>query len=557
MTHRWPLTLGRAAAALLALTLWIAATTLAVAQPAAEPSYRYLTQRGDTMIGLGRRVLIEPSAWREVARFNRLKNPNQIPARGYLDIPLRLLRNDVAPARVEQVVGEVRAGNGATTVALRGGEDLPEGAQVQTGRDGFAVVRLADGSLLRLSHSSQLQIERARSYPSLGQIDSGVKLDRGRVEVQAPKASAGKPGFEVRTPQGLLGVRGTAFRVSASDALKVTGGEVIEGAVQVSGAPRARGRRVGAGLGTVVDAQQRVAEPKPLLKAPNLAAMPTLHERLVLRFPVPKLAGAVSFRGQVARDAQMREVLADNLAEGPELRFTNLDDGDYVLRVRAIDALGLEGFDSTLAFRLKARPEPPMPSAPRPRGVTRGTKVSLEWTINPDATSYRLQVASDEGFKNVLRDVPGIAGATFELDNMTPGDYFWRLASVRGEKDQGPWGNARGFTVRPPPPTPPPPSIGATSLQFTWETEPGQTFEFQLARDAAFKQIVLERALDRPELELPRPAGGVYFMRLRARDADGFLGPFTTPQSFEIVDCVKSGDGVCMRTGAGVMLRQP
>jgi len=538
------------------LALSLLAVGSVLAQPTPEPSYVYATQRSDTVIGISRRLLIEPSAWREVARVNRLKDANRIPTGATLLIPLRLLKSEAGPARVEQVVGDVRAGSGATAVPLRGGESVPEGTTLQTGADGSVVVRLADGSVLRLAAGSQMQIDRARRYPGVGHVDSGVKLESGRVEVQATKAVAGKPGFEVRTPQGVLGVRGTEFRVSVAggDGAR-TGGEVLEGAVQFAGGRDAR--QLAAGFGTLIDAQRRVAEPTPLLVAPDLAAMPVLQERLVLRFPVPPLAGAVGFRGQVARDAQMREVLADNLAVGPELRFTNLDDGNYVLRVRAIDARGLEGRDATLAFVLKARPEPPMPAAPAPRGVTRGTQVELSWASNPEAASYRLQVASDERFTRLVREVPALATTSFVLDNIAPGDYFWRLASVRAGNDQGPWGNARSFVLRPPPKTPAPPAIGDNALQFAWEGEPGQTFEFQLARDAQFTQGLQERKLDQPALELPRPPGGVYYMRLRARDADGFQGPFTTPQRFEIIDCVKAGDGGCVRSSSDAPLRRP
>lgn len=109
--------------------------------------------------------------------------------------------------------------------------------------------------------------------------------------------------------------------------------------------------------------------------------------------------------------------------------------------------------------------------------------------------------------------------------------------------------------MKPPPATPAPPLIGDASVQFAWAGEPGQSFEFQLARDAKFEQMVLERSLQQPTIDLPRPPGGTYFVRYRARDADGFVGPFTTPQRFEIIDCVRAGAGGCVGTGSGLPLR--
>lgn len=551
----------RLVAALLASTLFasVPARSQAVdpARPA-EPSHAYTTVPGDTVIGISRRLLVDPTAWREVARFNALPNPNRIAIGVPLRIPLRLLQSEDLSATVERVGGDSRSG----AAALTAGSALPVGSALATGADGSALIRLADGSVLRLAARSRMVIDRARRFPAIDQVESGVRLDEGRVEVRANKVQAGKPGFQVRTPQGVLGVRGTEFRVSVQADAQLTTGEVLEGVVQAVGGTAvepvgdAAGRRLDAGFGTTIDGARQVAEPTPLLPAPDLRDLPALQERLVVRFPVPAVPGATGFRGQIARDATMQVVLADERTPGPELRFPDLDDGEYVLRLRAVDARGIEGRDALLPFRLKARPEPPVPTAPPPRGVTRGTRVSLAWTANPDAATYHLQVARDAAFAQPVRDEPAVAAIGFELDGLTPGDYVWRLASVRAGNDRGPWGPARAFVVRPPPPTPPAPSIGDKTLTFSWEGEPGQTFQFQLASDPRFQQLVLERSLDQPSFELPRPDAGVYYMRLRARDADGFQGPYTTPQRFEIIDCARTADGACLTTLTGEPLRQ-
>jgi hypothetical protein len=536
---------------------WVASAALAClvpaqgeAQTATEPVHVHVTQGGDTLIGLGRRLLVEPGAWPELARINRIADPKRIPVGTALAIPLRLLRSSALDVRVEQVRGDVRVGQ----TGLASGARLSEGDEVRTGADGSAVLQLADGSLLRLAAGSSLRIDAARRLPDVARTRSGVSLQSGRVEVQTPKSIDGKPSFEVRTPQGVLGVRGTAFRVAADTAAGLTRGEVLEGAVEAAAGSTAR--RLEAGFGTAIDAQARVAEPVRLLAAPDLRDQPALQERLTVRFAVPALNGAVAWRGQVAKDREIRDVVADNLAQGTELRFVNLDDGPYFLRVRGIDAKGLEGRDAEHAFVLKARPEPPLPSAPAPKGVTRGTRVELSWATNPEARTYRLQVANDERFSANLRDLPNLAENSHTLDNLAPGDYYWRLASVRAGNDQGPWGTVRSFVMRPPPATPAPPTIGDSGLQFAWEGEAGQTFDFQLARDAKFEQMVLERKLDKAAIDLPRPSAGVYFVRLRAHDGDGFVGPFTTPQRFEVIDCAKAGDGSCVRSGAGLPLRR-
>ncbi|HSI58718.1 MAG TPA: peptidoglycan-binding protein, partial [Ideonella sp.] len=60
-----------AAAALLAVCLGSPQIAEAAEAPR-ESSLPYTIQPRDTLIHLGRTVLVSPAAWREVARFNRL-----------------------------------------------------------------------------------------------------------------------------------------------------------------------------------------------------------------------------------------------------------------------------------------------------------------------------------------------------------------------------------------------------------------------------------------------------------------------------------------------------
>ena len=57
-------------------------TALALAAPvlAQEATLVSTVRPQDTLIGLGRTVLVNPAAWREVARLNALPNPDFIVA---------------------------------------------------------------------------------------------------------------------------------------------------------------------------------------------------------------------------------------------------------------------------------------------------------------------------------------------------------------------------------------------------------------------------------------------------------------------------------------------
>ena len=91
---------------------------------AGDPAWSYNAERGDTLIGLGQRLLADPKAWPEVARASGLRDPNRIAVGTPLKIPLRLLRSEAAQASLVSLSGAVRArGND-----LRAGELLAEGS---------------------------------------------------------------------------------------------------------------------------------------------------------------------------------------------------------------------------------------------------------------------------------------------------------------------------------------------------------------------------------------------------------------------------------------------
>ncbi|MDE2503843.1 MAG: FecR domain-containing protein, partial [Burkholderiales bacterium] len=486
------------------------ALALALAWPLAAhadaAAYNLTVAPGDTLIGIGRRLLVDPASWPEVARANALRDPNRIGIGTTLHIPLRLLRSDSARASVLSVSGSVQGADGA---ALRPGQGVAAGGAVATGADGQATIRLVDGTLLHLRPDSRLEVRESLRLPDVGATRSGARLDRGRVEIKAAPAQAGQPGFSIDTPQGVLGVRGTEFRVAAA---ATTHGEVLEGTVAMAGSPGAAAVPVHAGYGSVIDAGGHVAPPVRLLDAPGVAGLPTLQQQVLVRFSPQPVPGAVAYRGEVARDARFDTVLADVTSATPQLRFAGLPDGDYVLRVRAIDAHGLEGRDAEHAFRLKARPEAPLPALPAPHAVSYGSRVEFGWAGNPDAAHYRLQIAAGADYGRPLRDLARVSGTRLAVDGLAPGVYHWRIASVRGDGDQGPWGVDRSFDLRPLPATPAAPSVGEHGVTFSWEGLPGQTFEFEVASDPGFAHRDVEKTLARPGLTLPLPPPGRYYV---------------------------------------------
>ncbi|MEP6743362.1 MAG: hypothetical protein ABJB61_12755 [bacterium] len=51
----------------------------------------------------------------------------------------------------------------------------------------------------------------------------------------------------------------------------------------------------------------------------------------------------------------------------------------------------------------------------------------IQWTKQKGVAKYRLQIASDENFRDIFFDGP-VAGERYTVTGLTPGYYFWRSA---------------------------------------------------------------------------------------------------------------------------------
>jgi hypothetical protein len=537
---RFVLTLGLAllpAFSLMAQPARAPAPNSAAAQP---EMYEYHANLGDTLTGISARYLERGTNWPQLMKYNKIADPNRIAPGEIVRIPIELMKRDLAALALVTARGEAQVRRNGAAAPLQAGGALQAGDEVQTGKDGYVVIRLADGSVLRLQADSRLVVESSEKLRDTDAVRSIFRLMTGRIESLVSKFRGSGNRFEITTQQAVTGVRGTDFRVAVEG--EATASEVLEGKVDFAGSGAAAGKnaQLGAGFGSRASNDGQLLPPVQLLAAPALNAASTLQERLVVRFEFPAVERAVKYRAQVSRDAEFFSVVAETTSDTPNVRFAGLDDSPYFLRVRGIDANGLEGRDAVKPFTLKARPEPPLISAPADRGKVRASPVEFTWAAVGSNAKYRVQIARDTAFTQVVHEAE-TAETKLEAPASLPlGEYYWRIRTLEGA-DLGPWSDVRNFRLLPPPAVPEPPQLDGNRIKFSWSGEPGQTFVFQVSRDPKFGTLLYEEKLSAPALDKPKPRSGTYYMRYRAIDSDGFEGPFTAPQRFTI-DLPKVGN---------------
>ena len=528
---------GRMNRHLLALLLAGAAWASSAA-PAPDSLVEVRVEPSDTLSELSRDLMLDSASWREVARLNKLANPNRIYPGQVLLVPERLLRSLPVSVKVVAAHGDLRADD----QPVAAGTQVNEGQRLATGDQTSAVVQLGDGSRVKLGPSTLAEIVANREYAqrstaapgSDGPFGGMLRLIQGSIEVFATKVLRAKP-LEVTTPTAVVGVRGTEFRVGAEPS--VSHAEVIEGIVQATAARDGTSVPLPAGFGVSIDAQTRLPLVRALPSAPDLSGVPERFERPLVRFKLPD-AAQQSHRVQVASDPTFDHIVYDApVAPGAEVRIAGLDDAQWHLRARTLTPEGLGGLDAKRVFELKARPEPPALSAPRPNAKQAAGDVQMAWARNPEAQTYRLQVApSGSGFTQPTLQRDQLGGTDVTLPALPPGRYDWRMSGVRASGDAGPWGDPQTFELRP---LPEPPTGGLADdgkqIALAWSSRPEDRQQVELARDPGFTQLVASAELAGSAWVVPRPeAPGTYYFRYRSVEPDGFTTPWSGTLQIEV-----------------------
>lgn len=496
---------------------------------AAEPvpaaaDWHYRVQPGDTLLSLSQDWLATSYGWRDLQRLNRVADPLRLMPGTTLRMPIAWLRREAGVAQVVFVKGDVQRLRDGQAEPVAAGATLQGGDRLRTAAQSSISLRLADGSRLLVPPRSEVALQQllVLGRGALPAVRLGVT--QGGADQQVVPNAQRVPLYEVQTPHVNLGVRGTEFRVQVQPGASRL--MVLSGAVHADGVAA----DVPAGSGLVAAAGQR--QVAALLPAPDVSGLPAQADRLPLQLTWPAgPAGAVAWRAQLLAAGEPDQLLLDARLDEPRLSWPEareLPDGDYRLRLRGIDGQGLEGLAAERLLALQARPEPPFVREPAADAVIYGDGVTLAWTLNTEAPQVRLQVARDAGFTDLVLQPPPLARDHFELARAAlgaDGVYHWRVAAVTAEGRAGPFGEAQRFELRPPPPSPPPaePEQAGDQLLLRWRADAGVVrYELEWSRSERFDEAEVQRfTTEQPQLALPRPSPGDYYLRARAFNAAG------------------------------------
>ncbi|MFA5794468.1 MAG: fibronectin type III domain-containing protein [Candidatus Brocadiia bacterium] len=213
---------------------------------------------------------------------------------------------------------------------------------------------------------------------------------------------------------------------------------------------------------------------------------------------------ATSYQLQVAVDDGFSGLICDqsnieNTFYVPALSNSTV----YYWRVRASNAGGTGAWSVIRSFTtIIAVPAMPALSAPSNNSTVNILSPQLVWNTALGAVSYSLQVSTDSGFNSVLISQSGIAGLSYQTNDLTHLTvYYWRVkaSNIGGE---GVWSDASRFTINVPAPAQPvlvtPQNNAAAILkipQLSWQVvNTATSYQAQVAADAGFASVIFNQS---------------------------------------------------------------
>jgi hypothetical protein len=416
---------------------------------ASEPVVEIVVQRGDTLTGICKQYLADPGQWRNIARFNRLANPDFISPRQKLLFPVHLLKGTPVDGTVTFIKGNVTVQEkaGKEWRALLLNDRVTQGALLTTGEEGVVEITFEDRASLFLKPSTSVKMTTLERKGS-GHFLRELYLRSGRTISNLREATGKGSRFEIETPSAVAATRGTAFRVSVDDS-EATRSEVLNGRIGVEAMKQTVA--VSEGEGTFVRKGDPPLEPRKLLPPPAVMDVLPVYKSIPLSFYFEKIADAVSYRVVFAKDSDGKDVVREQIMQ-PRDTFTiyTAGDGTYFLQARSIDNLGLEGIPSEPAvIKIRMNPLPPLIESPADSAKYTVKSPLFRWLRVNDAIRYHVQIAEDKEFRKIVEAGADISDIEYKAAGLDFKTYYFRISSIAKDNYQGDWSDVLSFTIVP------------------------------------------------------------------------------------------------------------
>jgi len=363
----------------------------------------------------------------------------------------KLKNPQAASAKVLHVQGKVERYDlaGASLMTLNVGDTLDTGDAIKTGAQSSMTIEFADKSKVLVSEETQLTMDTLFKSKEGNVAETQLRVEYGSIESYVSKQKGFGASYKVITPALQLSAKGTAFIAKVDKETGSSSATVTEGQVNAS----AQGKEVElfAGYATLADVGAVPAEPRKMLSVPKLDTVGDVVNYLPLSLSWQSLEKAEKYRLQLLSGSRYEYLAHDELYTNTQVNLINIPDAHYKIRVSGVDVDGIEGLNAEYFINLSAHPVPPIIKSPLNNAVLKKKKSKFYWDVSADASHYIFQVSDSENFSDIKSEIKNLSsdmkGVSLKLPS---GKYYWRIASMNTENEQGPFSKMQQFMVERP-----------------------------------------------------------------------------------------------------------
>lgn len=486
--------------------------------------WHYTLRPGDTLQEISLNLLSHQYSWSDVIKHNRVNKLDMLAPGSIIKIPMHWLKQQPKPARVKSLEGmaQIKKARSSRYETLKKDMLIQVGDEIAT-RDGSVVIEFADNSTIRLEPSSTLFFNKLSHFGKTGMVDTRLRLKSGSLTTDIPPLVKGSR-YEIKTPSAVAAVRGTEFRLHSSE--NETRLEVLEGTVEFSGE---HGQMiVEAGKGA------SIKNGSPRIEVINLPSPPRtqLSQDTVKQLPTKieweKSKDADAYQIQLTQKGKNGRLVQDTTQRDNVMNIEQINNGDYELAIRSINAEGFKGGDSISKLSVEIDLVKAELVAPTEAEIIAQTTPSFAWkydsldnnadTNNNPTPLSRLDIAVDREFSALITDNEFTKTNTYTLEQpLIPNPYFWRIATLNNNSQLS-FSETRMFHIRgwlaP---------VQILSVNYLekqvglfWSPVPNTNgYVLQISNQSDFSTILKEEKLDKPRAHLLLNENQRYYARVK------------------------------------------
>jgi len=421
--------------------------TLLLPSLSTADEWTYTTRPNDTIWDISKKYLKSVTYWKRLQAHNSVDIAKRLSPGTKLRIPLEWLKIQAAPALVLSVTGKVSllTSKNKTLKTLTIKQHVNIGDIVITSDNGSTLIQFADSSSLLILKNSKVVFNTLSAYGNSGMVDTQIRLQQGRIETAVKPLRGSISRYEITTPAAVAAVRGTAFRVAYEETQEIMASEVIKGSIKV--AAQGVEQPIDKGYGSITEKGKTPQTPVKLLDKPTLSSLPNKIIHLPFNFTWPSLDGAIEYRIQVLPAEQADAISLESVQNVNHYDLKQLNDGDYLLRVRGVDANKLEGFNAEHKFTLNTNFPVASLIEPVDNAEISDEKFALKWNQDEKISQFRIQISTNIEFTNIVVDELTKDNNYSVTETLSENTYFWRIIAIDDLGNNGKPSETRSFVV--------------------------------------------------------------------------------------------------------------